>query len=111
MFHVFYTFGKRNKNKIETMQNFQIPLKKTDNYVYESNYKSVIKKGKSIGTCKMVLEDNKVIGIFELDVDMEINNTTPQYIKYNSTVLRNKKWILNVEFLDKQTSDTVQSIP
>ncbi len=89
------------------MQNFQVPLKKTDNFVYESNYKSVIKNGKPIGTCKMILEDNKVIGIFDLDTDIrEI-----QFIKYNSTTLRNKKWILNVEFLDKQTSETVQSIP
>ncbi len=89
------------------MQNFEVQLKKTDNFVYERNYKSVIKNGKSIGTCKLVLDDNKVIGVFELDIDVQ----GIQYVKYNTIIQRNKTWLASVEFSDKQSSETVQTIP
>jgi hypothetical protein len=106
MYIPFYTFGLHKNINFNGMRNFDIQLKKTDNYVYESNYKSVIKNGKNIGTFKMVLEDSKVIGVFELDEDIH----WPQYIKYNSITQRNKKWISNIEFLDKETPETVQAV-
>lgn len=89
------------------MQNFEIQLKKTDSFVYETNYKAVIKNGKPIGTCKMVLDDNKVIGKFELDMDIR----ETQYIRYNAIVQGNKKWLASIEFSDKQLPETIQSIP
>jgi hypothetical protein len=93
--------------KLEDMQNFEVQLRKTDNFVYETNYKSVIKNGKHIGTCKMVLDDNKVIGKFELDTDLR----ETQYIKYNTVIQKNKTWLASIELTDKQTPETIQSIP
>ena len=89
------------------MQEFEVQLKKTDNFVYESNYKSVIKNGKPIGTCKMRLDDNKVIGVFELDIDIR----ETQYIRYNAIIKGNKKWLASIEFSDKQLPETIQTIP
>ncbi|MCW3122163.1 MAG: hypothetical protein JWQ38_1655 [Flavipsychrobacter sp.] len=88
------------------MKDFELTLNLADNFTIGGFNYPVIKNNLQVGTCRFNSNNSTVTGLFSLTNGFK----KEQYLKYNTDVKDGKKSLVNLEFSDFETSESIQCI-